>query len=102
MPYFFAGERYDLLGYVVMPNHLHWVFQPLEQWVSGLKPGKRLCTPRERIVHSTDRFTGLRCKRDRRTCFLGCIYLPRIVGSMHVVVETEVYLPDAKAAGLSE
>ena len=40
--YFFAGERYDLLGYVVMPNHFHWVFQPLEQWVNGLKPGKHL------------------------------------------------------------
>src|SRR5262245_27164955 len=34
---FFAGERYDLLGYVVMPSHLHWVFQPLERWLSTLK-----------------------------------------------------------------
>jgi type I restriction enzyme R subunit len=59
--YFFAGKRYDLLGYVVMPNHLHWVFQPLEPWVNGLKPGKRQRTPRERIVHTIDRFTALRC-----------------------------------------
>src|SRR5215218_4057009 len=28
--FFFAGERFDLLGYVVMPSHCHWVFQPLE------------------------------------------------------------------------
>src|SRR3954447_25407819 len=32
--YFFAGERYDLLGYVVMPSHSHWVFQPIESWVN--------------------------------------------------------------------
>jgi type I restriction enzyme R subunit len=61
--YFFAGERYDLLGYVVMPSHLHWVFQPLEPWVNGLKPGKRLRMPRERIVHSIDRFTAARCNQ---------------------------------------
>ena len=48
--YCFAGVRYDLLGYVVMPSHFHWVFQPLEQWVNGLKPGKCLRTPRERIA----------------------------------------------------
>jgi type I restriction enzyme R subunit len=59
--YFFAGERYDLLGYVVMPNHLHWVFQPLEQWTNGLRPGKGLRTPRERVVHSINRFTSSRC-----------------------------------------
>jgi type I restriction enzyme R subunit len=61
--YFFAGERYDLLGYVVMPSHVHWVFQPLEQWVNGLKPGKHVRTPRERIVHSIPRFTALRCNQ---------------------------------------
>ena len=57
--HFFAGEGYDLLGYVVMPSHLHWVFQPLELWVNTLQPGKR--TPREHIVHSIDRFTAFRC-----------------------------------------
>ena len=61
--YFFAGERYDLLGYVVMPSHFHWVFQPLEPWVSSLKSGKRLLTPRQRIVHSIDRFTAFRCNQ---------------------------------------
>ncbi len=61
--YFFAGERYDLLGFVVMPSHLHWVFQPRERWVSSLKPSKRLRTPRERIVHSIDRYTAYQCNR---------------------------------------
>lgn len=59
--YFFAGQRYDLLGYVVMPSHLHWVFQPLEPWVSTLKPARRTRTPRERIVHSIDSYTASRC-----------------------------------------
>src|SRR5207253_10722020 len=31
--YFFAGERYDLLAFVVMPSHFHGVFQPLAAWV---------------------------------------------------------------------
>ncbi len=26
--YFFAGERYDLLAYCIMPSHMHWVFRP--------------------------------------------------------------------------
>src|SRR5437660_28600 len=25
--YHFAGERYDLFAYAVMPSHFHWVFQ---------------------------------------------------------------------------
>jgi len=27
--YHWAARRYDLLAYVVMPSHLHWVFRPL-------------------------------------------------------------------------
>jgi len=28
----YAGERYDLFAYVVMPNHCHVVVQPLSDW----------------------------------------------------------------------
>ena len=35
--YYFAGQRYDLLGFVVMPSHVHWVFQPLEAWIETLE-----------------------------------------------------------------
>ncbi len=34
--YYFAGERYDLLAYVVMPSHVHWVFTPRDEWVKTL------------------------------------------------------------------
>src|SRR5262249_11918847 len=34
--YVFAGQHYDLLAFVVMPSHIHWVFQPLESWVQAL------------------------------------------------------------------
>jgi REP-associated tyrosine transposase len=34
--YFFAGARYDLLAYVVMPSHFHWLFRPLPPWVEEL------------------------------------------------------------------
>jgi putative transposase len=61
--YYFAGDRYDLLAYVVMPSHLHWVFQPHEQWVQTLQPGKHSRTAREHIVHSIDRYTALECNR---------------------------------------
>jgi len=63
--YYFAGQRYDLLAFVVMPSHIHWVFQPLEQWVAGLKPGRRERTPREHIVHSVNRHTAAECNTIR-------------------------------------
>jgi putative transposase len=28
--YFFAGQRYELIAYVVMPSHFHWVFRPTD------------------------------------------------------------------------
>ncbi|MGC8641835.1 MAG: hypothetical protein ACP5XB_18370 [Isosphaeraceae bacterium] len=57
----FAGERYDLLAFVVMPSHFHWLFQPLVPWVQSLPDSKR--SPRERISHSINRFTATACKR---------------------------------------
>ena len=60
---YFAGERYELLGFVVMPSHFHWVFQPLESWVSNLATGKRERTPRQRIIHSINRETARRCNQ---------------------------------------
>jgi type I restriction enzyme R subunit len=58
----FAGERYDLLAYVVMPSHLHWLFQPLPEWVATL-PEEDRRTPRERITYSLNRFTATKCNR---------------------------------------
>src|SRR5262249_15391165 len=57
----FAGERYDLWAYVVMPSHLHWLFQPLPQWVATLADDGR--TPRERTTYSLNRFTATACNR---------------------------------------
>jgi putative transposase len=70
--YFFAGRRYDLLAFVVMPSHLHWVFQPLADWVNGTLetcptssnvPASR--SPRQRIQHSVNRHTASECNRLR-------------------------------------
>ncbi|MBI3823834.1 MAG: hypothetical protein HY289_14285, partial [Planctomycetes bacterium] len=58
--FFFAGQRYDLLGFVVMPSHLHWVFRPREEWVETLEG---TATPRERICKSCNQFTGVECNR---------------------------------------
>ena len=72
----FLGVRYDVLAYVVMPSHVHWVFQPLEQWVQEIEgkatgmPDSRQAgglphvrTPRERIMHSLKTHTALECNR---------------------------------------
>lgn len=85
--YYFAGKRYDLLAYVVMPSHFHWIFRPVGQ-VSNLSshnitkplfPNDRLETcptsddrletcptdrsPRERIMHSIKLYSARRCNQ---------------------------------------
>ena len=45
---FFDAVRYQLLAWVVMPNHVHVLFQPMESWTLG------------RIVSSWKSFTGRR------------------------------------------
>jgi putative transposase len=64
--FFFAGTRYDLLSFVVMPSHFHWVFRPLESWIGSLVPDARKYTPRERIMHSIKRYTAEQCNRRLR------------------------------------
>ena len=54
----FAGERYDLVAYVVMPSHIHWLFQPLSGWSHTVPTGK---SPREVILHSLNSFTAHEC-----------------------------------------
>ena len=56
--YFFAGQRYDMLAYVVMPSHIHWVFKPRDEWVKTLSDKR---SPRERIMHSLKLHTALKC-----------------------------------------
>jgi type I restriction enzyme R subunit len=58
---FFAGQRYDLIAWVVMPSHIHWVFQPLDEWVKSLGDSADERSPRERISHSINRHTARKC-----------------------------------------
>ncbi len=58
----FAGERYTLFAFVVMPSHIHWLFQPLPEWVGSL-PDNPSRSPRERITYSINRFTATQCNR---------------------------------------
>jgi putative transposase len=62
----FDGVRYDLLAFVVMPSHIHWVFHPLDEWAADDDRG-----PRERILQSVNRFTSRECNRvlDRAGAF---------------------------------
>lgn len=59
--HFFAGVRYHLLEYVVMPSHLHWVFEATEQYEASFRDNDR--TPREVILQSLKSYTGRACNR---------------------------------------
>jgi hypothetical protein len=61
--YHFAGERHDLLAYVIMPSHFRWVFRPRPEWEAGFGPGAEERSARERIMHSLKRHTALQCNR---------------------------------------
>ena len=56
----FDRVRYDLFAFVVMPSHLHWVFRPRAEATDHPVGGR---SPRERIVHSVNRYTGNECNR---------------------------------------
>ena len=56
--YFFAGQRYDIIAYVVMPSHFHWVFTPRREYETSLPSGK---SAREAIMHSINRYSARRC-----------------------------------------
>jgi putative transposase len=59
----FAEEKYDLLAYVVMPSHFHWVFQPLDAWAASLGSSVQQRPPRERVMHGLKSFTGRECNQ---------------------------------------
>lgn len=67
----FAGDRYDLLAFVVMPSHHHWIFLPKESWartaVTESRWAGRNRTPREIISHSIQSYTATMCNRVRGT-----------------------------------
>jgi REP element-mobilizing transposase RayT len=60
---FFAGQRYALLAWVVMPSHIHWVFRPCEEWVQSLGCSADERSPRQRIQHSVNRHAALKCNQ---------------------------------------
>ncbi|MFN0053343.1 MAG: REP-associated tyrosine transposase [Planctomycetales bacterium] len=56
----FAETRYDLIAYVVMPSHFHWVFAPLRQYESSLPVDK---SAREMIMQSIKRYSAYQCNK---------------------------------------
>ena len=61
--YHFAGERYELIAFVVMPSHLHWVFHPRTEWCEAISDPEDRRTPRERIMHSIKSYTAGKCNQ---------------------------------------
>ena len=66
----FAGERYTLLAFVVMPSHHHWLFLPDENWAveavqRSIRSDGGRRTPREIISHSIQSYTATMCNRVR-------------------------------------
>jgi len=58
--YFFAGKRYDVLAYVIMPSRFHWVFTPRPEYEATVPEGK---SARELIMHSIRRHTAYKCNQ---------------------------------------
>jgi type I restriction enzyme R subunit len=61
----FAGKRYAIWSWVVMPSHFHWVFEPLQGWVESVGEAMDQRTPRQRIMHSVKRHSARQCNRLR-------------------------------------
>ena len=61
--YHFAGERYSILAWCIMPSHFHWVFHPLSDWCQSLISTGDRRSPREIIMHSIKSFTSNQCNR---------------------------------------
>jgi len=59
--HFFAGVRYHLLAWVVMPSHFHWVFQPTSAYCDEVAANEDNSTPRERIMKSVKGFSARQC-----------------------------------------
>jgi putative DNA methylase len=57
----FAGQRYAIWSWVVMSNHIHWIFEPDHDWAAGLGASADARTPRERIMQSFKRFSARQC-----------------------------------------
>jgi putative transposase len=55
----FTAVRYDLLAFVIMPSHIHWLFQPAQAWVETFD--QPIPTARQRIMKSLKTWTGNRC-----------------------------------------
>ncbi len=53
--WFLAGERYNLLAFVVMPSHLHWVISPTPAYCEAVSSSSDSRTPRERIMEERQR-----------------------------------------------
>src|SRR5258708_29808605 len=58
--YYFAGNRYDMLAYVVMPSHAHWVFTPRRAYVETLTKDTAAS---QAIMHSIQRDSAFKCNR---------------------------------------
>lgn len=68
----FCDERYQLLAFVVMPSHHHWLFTVQDDWaMTELERrkslNKRFQTPREIISHSIQSYTGQACNKLLKT-----------------------------------
>src|SRR5438874_7441509 len=59
--WFFAGERYNLLAFVVMPSHLHWVISPTPAYCDATASRASRDTPRERIMKSVNGYNARQC-----------------------------------------
>ncbi|MDA0840816.1 MAG: hypothetical protein O3B01_22780 [Planctomycetota bacterium] len=61
--YHFAGERYDLIAFVVMESHYHWLFRPKASYEMELVARQDDRSARESIMHSIASYTANQCNK---------------------------------------
>jgi putative transposase len=64
----FAGERYGIIAWCVMPSHYHWLFQPILSWTnevlsSGKSNARLQKSPREMIQQNLQSWTARVCNK---------------------------------------
>lgn len=59
----FAGQRYDVWSFVIMPSHFHWVFKARAEWIASLGDGIQKRSVLERVMHTLKLHTAIECNK---------------------------------------
>jgi type I restriction enzyme R subunit len=59
----FAGKRYDVWSFVIMPSHFHWIFRARKEWLAVLGGEVKKRSVLERVMHTLKLHTAIECNK---------------------------------------